>query len=267
MTSVIFGFLHDYTNITRRRQWQPTPVLLPEKSHGQRSLVGCSPWGRWELDTTERLHFHFPLSCIGEGNGNPLQCSCLENPRDGGAWWAAISGVTQSRTWLKWLSSSSSSFIVCRFFTDQASREAFDIYCCCLIDKLSLQPLVLVACHAPLSRGFPRQEYWNGLLFPSPRDLPDPGIGPRSPALQADSTIWDIGKYLYIITVKIPFKHNIGLLSNRANTFFLLCICLKFLVVQCFILSILSQLKWKGFGTFLIVKWCIQQGKLCQLLG
>ena len=67
----------------RRRQWHPTPVLLPGKSHGQRSLVGCSPWGRWESDTTERLHFHFSLSCIGEGNGNPLQCSCLENPRDG----------------------------------------------------------------------------------------------------------------------------------------------------------------------------------------
>ena len=59
------------------RQWHPTPVLLPGKSHGQRSLVGCSPWGREELDTTERLHFHFSLSCIGEGHGNPLQCSCL----------------------------------------------------------------------------------------------------------------------------------------------------------------------------------------------
>ena len=58
---------------------------------------------------TERLHFHFSLSCIGEGNGNPLQCSCLENPRDGEAWWAAIYGVAQSRTRLKWLSSSSSS--------------------------------------------------------------------------------------------------------------------------------------------------------------
>ena len=57
---------------------------------------------------TERLHFHFSLSCIGEGNGNPLQCSCLENPRDRGAWWAAVYGVAQSRTWLKWLSSSSS---------------------------------------------------------------------------------------------------------------------------------------------------------------
>ena len=64
-----------------------------------------------ELDTTERLHFHFSLSCIGEGNGNPLQCSCLENPRDGAAWWAAVCGVAQSRTRLKRLSSSSSSSI------------------------------------------------------------------------------------------------------------------------------------------------------------
>ena len=65
--------------------------------------------GREESDTTERLHFHFSLSCIGEGNGNPLQCSCLENPRDGRAWWAAVSGVAQSRTRLKQVSSSSSS--------------------------------------------------------------------------------------------------------------------------------------------------------------
>ena len=91
----------------RRRQWQPTPVLLPGKSHGRRSLVGCSPWGLKESDTTERLHFHFSLSCVGEGNGNPLQCSCLENPRDGGAWWAATYGVMQSRTRMKRLSSSS----------------------------------------------------------------------------------------------------------------------------------------------------------------
>ena len=63
--------------------WHPIPVLLPGKSHGRRSLVGCSPWGREESDTTERLHFHFLLSCLGEGNGNPLQCSCLENPRMG----------------------------------------------------------------------------------------------------------------------------------------------------------------------------------------
>ena len=92
-----------------RRQWHPTPVLLPGKSHGRRSLVGCSPWGRWESDMTERLHFHFSLSCIGEGTGNPLQCSCLENPRDWGAWWAAVYGVAQSRTRLKQLSSSSRS--------------------------------------------------------------------------------------------------------------------------------------------------------------
>ena len=90
-----------------RRQWHPTPVLLPGKPHGRRSLVGCSPWDRWGSDMTEWLHIHFSLSCIGEGNGNPRQCSCLENPRDGGAWWAAVYGVTQSQTRLKWLSSSS----------------------------------------------------------------------------------------------------------------------------------------------------------------
>ena len=88
-----------------RRQWGRA---LVGKSHGRRSLVGCSPWGRKESDTTERLHFHFSLSCMGEGNGNPLQCSCLENPRDGGAWWAAVYGVAQSRTQLKRRSSSSS---------------------------------------------------------------------------------------------------------------------------------------------------------------
>ena len=87
----------------------PHSRLLPGKSHGQRSLVGCRLQGGTESDTIERLHFHFPLSCIGEGNGNPLQCSCLENPRDGGAWWAAVYGVAQSRTRLKQLSSSSSS--------------------------------------------------------------------------------------------------------------------------------------------------------------
>ena len=95
-------------NLAKEKAMAPTAVLLPGKSHGQRSLVGCSPWGHWESDTTERLHFHFSLSCIGEGNGNPLQWSCLENPRDGKAWWAAVYGVARSRTRLKRLSSSSS---------------------------------------------------------------------------------------------------------------------------------------------------------------
>ena len=76
---------HDWSDLAAAavlNEWHPTPVLLPGKSHGWRSLEGCSPWGRWGLDTTKQLHFHFSLSCIGEGNGNPLQCSCLENPRD-----------------------------------------------------------------------------------------------------------------------------------------------------------------------------------------
>ena len=110
--------------------------------------------GSLESDTTERLHFHFSLSCIGEGNGNPLQCSCLENPRDRGAWWAAVYGVAQSRIRLKRLSSNSS-----RTVTYQA----------------------------PLSMEFSRQEYWSGQPFPSPRDFPDPAIVPGSLALQADA--------------------------------------------------------------------------------
>ena len=105
-----------------RRKWQPTPVFLPGESQGQQSLVGCRLWGHTELDTTEataaaaaagkllhQLHIlKVPASNAGdlgsipglgrppgEGNGNPLQCSCLENPRDGGAWWAAVYGVAQ----------------------------------------------------------------------------------------------------------------------------------------------------------------------------
>ena len=84
---------HDWVNHTYLFK-HPTPVFLPGKFHGWRSLEGCIPWGRWGSDATERLHFHFSLSCIGEGNGNPLQCSCLENPRDGGAWWVAVNGVS-----------------------------------------------------------------------------------------------------------------------------------------------------------------------------
>ena len=123
-----------------RRRWHPTPVLLPGKSHGQRSLVGCGPWGHEELDTTERLPFHFSLSCIGEEDGNPLQSSCLGNPRDGGAWWAAVYGITQSSTRLKRLSSSSSMRV-----------------CVCSVMSNSLPPHG----QAPLSMKFSRQEDWS----------------------------------------------------------------------------------------------------------
>ena len=118
------------------RAMAPTAVLLPGKSHGRRSLVGCSPWGHKESDTTEQLHFDFSLSCTGEGNGNPLQCSCLENPRDSGAWWAAVYGVAQSRTRLKRLSSSSSSSstmlstLYClSFFTHSNPRSNLGVWC------------------------------------------------------------------------------------------------------------------------------------------
>ena len=96
-------FKHSYRNKSEKAM-APHSSTFAWKIHGWRSLEGCSPWGRKESETTERLHFHFSLSCIGEGNGNPLQCSCLENPRDGGAWWAAVYGVAQSQTRLKRLS-------------------------------------------------------------------------------------------------------------------------------------------------------------------
>ena len=130
-----------------RRQWHPTPVLLSGKSNGQRSLVDYSPWGHEKLDTTERLHFHFSLSCIGEGNGNLLQCSCLENPLDGGTWWAAIYGVAQSRTWLKRLSSGSSSIMwYCQFlpFFQFLPYSLLYVFKCFYVWYMCLQILYLL---------------------------------------------------------------------------------------------------------------------------
>ena len=162
--------------LNRRRQWHPTPVFLPGKSHGRRSLVGCSPWGRWGLDMTERLHFRFSLSCIGEGNGNPLQCSCLENPRDGGAWLAAVCGVAQSRTWLKWLSSSSINIYLWKKVLVAQSCPTL----CSPID-----------CSLPESHvhGISQARIWSGLPFPSPRHLPYPRIEPETPTLRAYSLL------------------------------------------------------------------------------
>ena len=125
----------------QRRQWHPTAVLLPRKSHGRRSLKGCSPWGCWRSDTTEQLHFHFSLSCIGEGNGNPLRCSCLENPRDGEAWWAAVYGVAQSRTWLKQLSRSKGNVIgACsQFFPTAVHKQHNHSYHTCILSLTFFQ--------------------------------------------------------------------------------------------------------------------------------
>ena len=86
------------SSIYRRRQWHPTPVLLPGKSYGQRSLVSCSPWGRKEQDTTERLHFHFSLSCVGEENGNPLVFLPGESQGRGSLVGCRLWGRTESDT-------------------------------------------------------------------------------------------------------------------------------------------------------------------------
>ena len=152
---------------------------MPGESHGWRSLVGCSPWGREESDTAERLHFHFSLSCIGEGNGNPLQCSCLENPRDGGACWAAVYGVAQSRTRLKRRSSRSSSTYFNVKKSERVSRSIMS-------DSVTPWP---TACQDSLFVGSSGQEYWSGLPFPSPGDLLNPGIELGSVALKADSLL------------------------------------------------------------------------------
>ena len=99
------------------------------KSHGRRSLVDCSPWDRGVGHELSDFTFHFSLPCIGEGSGNPLQCSCLENPRDGGVWWAAVYGIAQSRTRLKRLSSSSSKLTNIKIFLPPpASTHLFVIF-------------------------------------------------------------------------------------------------------------------------------------------
>ena len=161
----------DYTHTYWRRQWHPTPVLLPGKSHGRRSLVGCSPWGLKKSDTTEWLHFQFSLSWTGEGNGNPLQCSCLENPRDRGAWWAAIYGVSQSRARLKRLSSSSSSIhihitdtICC---TQKKWKWTSQPSLCDPVDYNTvheiLQARILEWVAIPVSWGFSQPQNWTGV--------------------------------------------------------------------------------------------------------
>ena len=150
---------------------------------------------------TERLSFHFSLSCIGEGNGNPLQCSCLENPRDGGAWWAAVYGVAQSRTWLKRLSSRSSipetniisyiNYIPIMKKNLSFKRKLFmSFFFVVVVESLSCVWLFVIpwtAAHQPpLAMGFSRQEYCSGLPFPPLGDLSNSGIKlmpPASPAL------------------------------------------------------------------------------------
>ena len=203
-----------------RKKWQSTPVLLPGKSHGQRSLVGYSPWRCKELDTTERLHFHLNfytkttyvfcrkrewLSCVwlfvtpwihspwnfpgqttgvgslslGEGNGTPLQYCCLENPMDGGAWKAAVHGVAQSQTRLKWLSRSSSSLSLLQgIFPTQWSNLGLPHYRWILY-QLSHQ-------------GSPRILEW--VAYPFSSRSSDPGIEPGSPALQADSLATELSE-------------------------------------------------------------------------
>ena len=115
-----------------KKEMQPTPVLLPGKFHGWRSLVGYRLWDHKESERTERHHFHYSLSCIRKGNGNPLQFSCLENPRDGGACWAGVYGIAQSQTRLERLSSSSSSTSL---LSDRIGCSRLLLYISCSIES------------------------------------------------------------------------------------------------------------------------------------
>ena len=177
-----------FTSLHRRRQWHPSPALLPGKSHGRRSLVGFSPWGLEESDTTEQLHFHFSLSCIGEGNGNPLQCCCLENPRDGGAWWAAVSGVAQSRTWLKRHNSSSSSLhaplsLGLNLTIEMSSQEAVGwvLFMGCRVLWHGRVCCRHVTCVYPVrDHRIVRVRILEWVAFSFPEDLPFPEIEPES---------------------------------------------------------------------------------------
>ena len=150
--------------------------------------------GRTRL--TEWLHFHFSLSCIGEGNGNPLQCSCLENLRDGGAWWAAVYGVAQNWTRLKRFSSSSSS----------SSRTLHGLKCVC---SYPVTPWT-VASRAPPSMWFSRQEYWSGLPFPPPQDTPHPGDRTLVSCIAGFENMWN---------PKLWYKVLVGFLNFLTQPF------------------------------------------------
>ena len=203
----------------RRRQWHPTPVLLPGKSHGQRSLVGCRPWGREESDTTEWLRFHFSLSCIGEGNGNPFQCFCLENPRDGGAWWAAVNGVPQSRTWLKRLAAAAAVYVLLYLYISKSNTSHYSQQ---LLGQVFTHAAYLfwAACSAPSTSysavcmpvwGY-MQPYLillrsteNGVFFPTDWRLWQPGIK-QVYWLHFSNRICPLPVFMYILVILIIFQ-------------------------------------------------------------
>ena len=234
-----FTKIESYNTICRRRQWHPTPVLLPGKSHGWRSLEGCSPWGRWASDTTEWLPFHFSLSCIGEGNDNPLQCSCLENPRDGGAWWAAVYGVTHSRTRLKRLSSSSSNNTICLMNSGSFKSQAR-----CHFPVTSLAPLHVTPSFSvpPLhlyTEGFVSLHVWYLSVFSefllgstaSGSLVDSPLLGSTRPGAEA-LTCWPVQHGYQVISIHTLNGFGIGKYLFTYNT--LLSIINGYLLGQVF---------------------------------
>ena len=181
----------------RRRQWQPTPVLLPGKSHGWRSLVGCSPWGRyrrtWLSDFTFTFHFHAleeemaahssVLAWRLPVTGSLVGCRSSSIPKTCFLATAVTSYFQlESQKIANILTISKDLF----FFLDISHKYAH----ACLLSAIGLfETLWPLACQAPLSMWFSQQEYWNGLPFTLSRDLLDPGTEPVSPVLQADSLL------------------------------------------------------------------------------
>ena len=190
--AIFFDYIIKYCclHTLRRRQWHPTPVLLPGKSHGRRSMEGCSPWGRWGSDTTEWLHFH-ALEKEMATHSSVLAWRIPGTGQPGG-----LLSIGSHRVEHDW-SDLAAAYSYYLYIIVYLFQEVFILFTCFYFTLIKWKKVKVkllsrvrlfatpwtVAYQAPPSMGFSRQEYWSGLPFSSPGDLPDPGIAPGSPAL------------------------------------------------------------------------------------
>ena len=192
----LFSLFFAWLTLCRRRQWHPTPVLLPGKSHGRRGLVGCSPWVPRSQTRLSDFTFTFHFHALEKEMATHSSILALENPRDGGAWWAAVYGVAWSRTRLKWLSSSSSS-------------SNFVQGCVIVCHKLSILVnwIFTALCIFPISWFLPLgpvTQPWM-ILFITKNTVIPPyllGLHPRIQQLQIEN----IGKKVFVKLKKVTLK-------------------------------------------------------------